>query len=142
MTVVSTVEAIREDRWVDVSVIVPIKNERGTVAELVERVTDRCRGAGRSFELIFVDDGSDDGSWPAILELCAEHAEVRAFRQRRNFGKAAALNIGFTHARGEVAITMDGDLQDDPAEIPRFLETIAGGYDAVSGWKRERTDPL
>jgi glycosyltransferase involved in cell wall biosynthesis len=142
MNVVSTVEAIREDRWVDVSVVVPIKNERGTLAELAEQVADRCRTAGRSFELIFVDDGSDDGSWPAILELCAEHAEIRAFRQRRNFGKAAALNIGFTHARGEIVITMDGDLQDDPAEIPRFLETIAAGYDAVSGWKKNRHDPL
>jgi glycosyltransferase involved in cell wall biosynthesis len=142
MSAVRAVEAIHEDRWVDISVVVPVKNERGTLAELVERVAERCRTGGRSFELIFVDDGSDDGSWPAILELCAEHPEVRAFRQRRNFGKAAALNLGFTHARGQVVITMDGDLQDDPAEIPRFLETIAGGYDAVSGWKKDRKDPL
>jgi glycosyltransferase involved in cell wall biosynthesis len=126
----------------DVSVVVPVKDERENVGELCARVADVLRGEALRFELIFVDDGSTDGSWGAILELCAAFDEARAVRQRRNFGKAAALATGFAFARGAVIVTMDGDLQDDPGEIPRFLTALRAGHDVVSGWKRVRHDPL
>jgi hypothetical protein len=127
---------------VEVSVVVPIKDERESLAELGARIVETLRGERRSFEVILIDDGSEDGSWDEILELCATYEEIRALRQRRNFGKAAALAAGFSAAGGDVVITMDGDLQDDPAEIPRFLDAIGRGYDAVSGWKRVRHDPI
>jgi len=126
---------------VQVSVVVPLKNERDALGELTARIVD-VLGERLAFELILVDDGSDDDSWSVILELCAEHREVRAIRQRRNFGKAAALRAGLAAARGDVVVTMDGDLQDDPDEIPRFLAELGRGFDVVSGWKRVRHDPL
>jgi glycosyltransferase involved in cell wall biosynthesis len=125
-----------------VSVIVPILNERGTLVELARRVIDECRRAGRSVELLLIDDGSTDGSWQTICELARDHDEVHGIRQRRTFGKAAALSAGFQRADGDVIVTMDGDLQDDPSELPRFFAALEGDLDAVSGWKKERHDPL
>jgi glycosyltransferase involved in cell wall biosynthesis len=129
---------------VDVSVVVPVKDERESIEELVRRVRGAVRETPRAetFEIVLVDDGSTDGTWRAALEACAECREVRAVRHRRNFGKATGLATGIGLARGRVVITMDGDLQDDPAEIPRFLDAIADGADVVSGWKRRRQDPL
>ena len=92
--------------------------------------------------MIFVDDGSTDGSWPVIERLAAEDSRVLGIRFRRNFGKAAALNAGFNAAEGDRIVTIDGDLQDDPAEIPRLLAKLDEGFDVVSGWKQVRHDPL
>jgi dolichol-phosphate mannosyltransferase len=124
-----------------VSFVVPVKDEEETIAELFGRIAQSVTELGRKFEVVFVDDGSTDGSWEGIKALASAHPEVRGIRFRRNLGKAAALNAGFKAARGDVVFTMDADLQDDPAEISRFLAKLDEGYDIVSGWKRVRHDP-
>lgn len=126
----------------DLSVVIPLLDEEGSLRELHERLAAVLEGLGRSYEILFVDDGSTDGS-PAILdELAAADPRVGFVRFRRNFGKSAALDAGFERARGAVVITMDADLQDDPSEIPRMLEALEGGLDLVSGWKAKRHDPV
>jgi glycosyltransferase involved in cell wall biosynthesis len=127
----------------DVTVLVPVYDEQDSVVELAERVASVLDGAGRSFEIVFVDDGSRDGTAERVRAARARDRRVKLVRLRRNFGKAAALTAGFDVAAGRLIVTMDGDLQDDPEEIPRMLETLeAGGFDLVSGWKRERRDPI
>ncbi len=126
----------------DVSVVTPVKNEQESLPVLVRRIKSVLDEHHLSFELILVDDGSDDDSWLTIQELCALHDELRALRFRRNFGKATALRSAFAEARGQVVVTMDADLQDDPDELPRFVQAVRAGSDVVSGWKRERKDPL
>ena len=121
-----------------VSVVVPVKNERDTVAELVRQVRQQL--AGYRHEILFIDDGSTDDTWEALQRLHVPDV-VRLVKFRRNFGKTAALKAGFNLIRGDVVFTMDGDLQDDPAEIPRFLSKLEEGYDLVSGWKKRRHDP-
>ncbi|MCX6644959.1 MAG: glycosyltransferase family 2 protein [bacterium] len=126
-----------------ISVIVPLKNEEGTIVELFEGLDDVFRKLDRNYEVIFVDDGSTDSSWQLLKGLYHEYpANVRAIRFRMNKGKAAALAAGFELAEGEIIFTMDADLQDDPNEIPRFLEQLAGGADLVTGYKKKRHDPL
>jgi hypothetical protein len=124
-----------------VSFVIPLKDEQSTLVELYDRISAQF-GPDDAIEVIFVDDGSRDGSWEVIQQL-AEHnpARVRGLRFRRNAGKAAALTAGFRAARREVILTLDADLQDDPKEIHRFLAKLAEGYDLVSGWKRVRHDP-
>jgi glycosyltransferase involved in cell wall biosynthesis len=127
----------------EITVLVPVLDEAGSVEELATRVAATLDGLGRSFELLFVDDGSRDGTPQRVLAARERDARVKLVRLRRNFGKAAAISAGFDHSRGELIITMDGDLQDDPEEIPRMLETLERGeFDLVSGWKRDRQDPL
>lgn len=127
---------------VEVSVIVPVRDEAGTVGELAAQVASVLDRLGRSFELIFVDDGSGDGTPRQVREARERDPRVKLVRLRRNFGKAAALCAGFDHSNGAIIITMDGDLQDDPEEIPRFLETLEEqDLDLVSGWKKRRQDP-
>lgn len=127
---------------VDVSVLVPVRDEEATIQELATRVTAVLDRLGRSFELIFVDDGSADGTVQRIREAHAADRRVKLVRLRRNFGKAAALSAGFDQSRGRIILTMDGDLQDDPDEIPRFLEALEEkDLDLVSGWKHQRRDP-
>jgi glycosyltransferase involved in cell wall biosynthesis len=127
----------------DVSVLVPVIDEAATVEELAARVAAVLDRLGRSFEIIFIDDGSRDGTPERIRRARACEPRVKLVRLRRNFGKAAALSAGFDHSLGRVVITMDGDLQDDPEEIPRFLSTLEEkDLDLVSGWKRRRRDPL
>ena len=127
----------------EITVLVPVYDEAGTVEELAARVAGVLDGLGRTFELVFVDDGSRDGTPERVLAARGRDARVKLVRLRRNFGKAAALTAGFDHSRGALIVTIDGDLQDDPEEIPRLLETLdGGGFDLVSGWKRERRDPL
>jgi glycosyltransferase involved in cell wall biosynthesis len=123
-----------------VSVVVPLYNEATTLERLYESVRDVCEHEGLTFELIFVDDGSDDGSLTVLTAIGRRDHRVRVLRLRRNFGKAAALSTGFRAARGHSVVTMDADLQDDPAEIPRLLARLSDGYGVVSGWKRRRRD--
>ena len=124
-----------------VSVVVPVYNERESVRPLSEELLTALRGLGRPSEILFVDDGSTDGTTEVLAELAAEEPEIAVVRLRRNFGKAAALMAGFREARGDAIVTIDGDLQDDPSEIPRLLEELEAGADLVSGWKRDRRDP-
>jgi glycosyltransferase involved in cell wall biosynthesis len=127
---------------IDVSVVVPVLDEEGTVADLASRIAEVLEPLGYRFEIVFVDDGSRDGTVDRIREARRRDPRVEMVRLRRNFGKAAALSAGFDHSRGHLIITMDGDLQDDPAEIPRMLEALEeGDLDLVSGWKRRRQDP-
>jgi len=123
-----------------ISVVVPVYNERESVGPLVAELLPVMRELGRRFEVIFVDDGSRDGTAEALAELVAEEPEVATVRLRRNFGKAEALMAGFRVADGDAVVTIDGDLQDDPAEIPRLVDALEGGADLVSGWKRTRRD--
>ncbi len=125
-----------------VSLVVPVFNEEESLPELYREMVTVLDGLGVTYELIFVDDGSRDGSPRLLEEFQAEDERVRVLELRRNYGKAAALATGFREAEGEIIITLDGDLQDDPGEIPEFLKKIEAGYDLVSGWKWERKDPL
>jgi dolichol-phosphate mannosyltransferase len=124
-----------------ISVVVPLYNEKESLALLHGEIADAVRQAGLDLEVIFVDDGSKDGSWDVITGLAQEHSQVHAIRFRRNFGKAAALSAGFRAACGDLIFTLDADLQDDPREIPNFLAAMETGLDVVSGWKRTRHDP-
>jgi glycosyltransferase involved in cell wall biosynthesis len=123
------------------SIVIPVFNEVDSIPELHREMADVARDEGYDLELIFVDDGSTDGSWEAIERLAKADDRVRGIRFRRNFGKAAALDAGFCAARGDLVLTLDADLQDDPREIPRFLEEMEEGFDVVSGWKKVRHDP-
>jgi len=127
----------------DVTVIVPVLNESESVGELAAEI-DHAFAAHPElrYSVLFVDDGSTDGTWDEIVKVADTRETVGGARLRRNFGKAAALAVGSDLARGEVVVTMDGDLQDDPAEIPALLERLELGADLVSGWKRRRNDPL
>jgi glycosyltransferase involved in cell wall biosynthesis len=127
---------------VDLSIVIPLMNEQESLVPLHEAVERVLQELGRSYEIIYVDDGSTDASFEQLRAIAKGSAAVRAIRFRRNFGKAAALMAGFQAARGRIVITMDADMQDDPREIPRFVERIEQDRDLVSGWKRERKDPL
>lgn len=124
-----------------ISLVIPVYNENQSLVPLQTEITATVDEAGLDLEVLFVDDGSTDGSWAIITELAHGHDWVHGIRFRRNFGKAAALSAGFHAARGDLVLTMDADLQDDPREIPRFLAAVATGLDVVSGWKRQRHDP-
>ncbi len=126
---------------IELSIVIPVLNEREALPALFDELRDACSSLGRSWEVLFVDDGSTDGSWDVLEDLTRANPEVRAVKLRRNFGKSAALAVGFAHTTGELIVTMDGDGQDDPAEIPALLAELDRGYDLVSGWKRERRDP-
>jgi glycosyltransferase involved in cell wall biosynthesis len=125
-----------------ISVVVPLHNEERSIALLYEELQATLDALGQSWEAVFVDDGSVDGSFAALTRLHEAHENVRVVRLRRNFGKAAALATGFAQAQGETVVTIDADLQDDPAEIPRLLVKLEEGFDLVSGWKTRRRDPL
>jgi glycosyltransferase involved in cell wall biosynthesis len=125
-----------------ISVVVPVHNEERSVALLVDELDSALQPLGAAWETVFVDDGSTDGTFAALTRLHAARDDVVVVRLRRNFGKAAALAAGFARARGDVIVTIDGDLQDDPAEIPRLLVKLDEGFDLVSGWKTDRRDPL
>jgi glycosyltransferase involved in cell wall biosynthesis len=123
------------------SILIPVFNEAESLRELHSEIDAVCSSKRIDVEIIFVDDGSTDASWDIVRELAGRDGHVRGIRLRRNFGKAAALSAGMQAARGELLCMMDADLQDDPAEIPAFLDKIAAGFDVVNGWKRERNDP-
>jgi len=124
------------------SVVIPLLNERDNLPLLYERLKPVLDSLHRSYEILFVDDGSIDRSTEVLQSLAKSDQSVRSIHFTRNFGKSAALTAGFRNATGEIVITMDADLQDDPAEIPRFLEKLAGGYDIVTGWKFPRRDSV
>lgn len=124
----------------DISIVVPLYNEAESLPELTDRIVKASDG--RTLEILFVDDGSTDGSFDVIRSLKTRYAAVRAIRLRKNCGKSAALSEGFKAAEGKYVITMDADLQDDPAEIPNLLKQLESGYDLVSGWKKKRFDPM
>jgi len=127
---------------VDVSIVIPLLNEEESLLELhgqISAVLDAIQG---SAEMIFVDDGSTDGSMRVLTDLRERDRRIRVFQFRKNYGKSAALAKGFAVARGEMIITLDADLQDDPREIPNLIAKIQDGYDLVSGWKKDRKDPF
>ena len=125
-----------------ISVVVPVHDEERSVEPLYEELRASLDSLGRSWEAVCVDDGSTDGSFGALTRIHAAAPNVTVVRLRRNFGKAAALAAGFRHADGDVVVTIDADLQDDPAEIPRLLAKLDEGFDLVSGWKAQRRDPV
>ena len=127
----------------DVSVVIPLLNEEESLEELAAWIDRVVRAHGLSCELVLVDDGSTDKSWQIIETLTQRYPQVKAIKFRRNYGKSAALNEGFSVVSGDVVITMDADLQDSPEEIPELVRLIRKeGYDLISGWKKVRHDPL
>jgi glycosyltransferase involved in cell wall biosynthesis len=128
-------------KQIEVSVILPVLDEVESLGLLHRELTEVLQRLGRSYEILFVDDGSRDGSFQRIEKLAIEDPSVRAVQLRRNFGKSAALAVGFREAQGDVIVTLDADLQDDPAEIPKLLARLEDGFDLVSGWKENRQDP-
>jgi len=123
------------------SIVIPVYNEEESLETLHGELTEVAEAEGYNLDIVFVDDGSSDASWDVIERLAAADPSVRGVRFRRNFGKAAALSAGFSHVRGELVMTLDADLQDDPHEIPEFLAKMDAGLDVVSGWKKVRHDP-
>lgn len=127
----------------NLSIVVPLLNEEESLPELVAQIKEVANTHNLSFEVILVDDGSKDGSWQVIEQLAKENPRIRGIKFRRNYGKSAALNEGFNLAKGEVVVTMDADLQDNPGELPALYKMITEqGFDMVSGWKKKRYDPL
>jgi glycosyltransferase involved in cell wall biosynthesis len=124
-----------------VSVVLPVFDEEGNLRRLVEELLPVVRGLGRTFEILFVDDGSRDRSPEVLREIAAAVPEAVVWRLDRNHGLSSALDAGFRAARGEVLVTLDADLQNDPADIPRLF-ALVGEYDMVCGWRRDRRDPL
>jgi glycosyltransferase involved in cell wall biosynthesis len=123
------------------SIVIPVLNEADSLLELHGQIDSACSANGIDAEIVFVDDGSTDGSWRVISEIAQRDPRVSGIRFRRNFGKAAALTAGLRSISGDLVLTMDADLQDDPAEIPRLLAKLDEGYDVVNGWKERRLDP-
>jgi glycosyltransferase involved in cell wall biosynthesis len=126
----------------ELSVVIPVYNEADNVAELHRQLTAALEGLKRPYEVLLVDDGSTDGTLARLVEIETADPRVRVLRLRRNFGQTAAFSAGFDHARGDVVVTSDGDLQNDPADIPRLLARLDEGYDMVCGWRRRRQDPM
>ena len=133
---------ISERKDPDLTIIIPVLDEDESIPELVDRIRSVCDGAGFSFNVWFVDDGSNDDSWDVIETMHERDARFAGLKLRRNYGKSAALALGFERADGKYVVTMDGDLQDDPAEIPGLIALLETGYDLVSGWKKKRHDPF
>lgn len=134
---------MQESKGLDISVVIPLYNEEESLPELMEWIDNVCRENNYSFEVIMVDDGSKDKSWDVVQDLSSKYNTLKGISFRRNYGKSAALNVGFAHSSGDVVITMDADLQDSPDEIPELFQMIKEeGFDLVSGWKKKRYDPI
>lgn len=127
---------------IDLTVLVPVLNEAENMRPLIEKLAQDLKPLGKSYEILVIDDGSTDGTFDQVRALTPSVPSLRGVRFRRNFGKSAALSVGFREARGRVVVTMDGDLQDDSAEIARLLAKIDEGFDLVSGWKQNRQDSI
>jgi len=126
----------------DLSIIVPLYNEEDSVKELTEQIVNVLKDQKHSYEICFVDDGSTDESLARIKQLREKNQKIKVLSFRKNYGKSAALSEGFKMTTGDIIITIDADLQDDPSEIPNLIEKINGGFDLVSGWKKKRNDPI
>lgn len=127
----------------DVSLVIPLLNEDESLRELHAWIRSVCEKNNLIYEVIYIDDGSKDKSWDVIMELKKSDHHIKAIRFQRNYGKSAALHVGFEMAEGNVVITMDADLQDSPDEIPALIDMVqTGGFDLVSGWKKKRHDPI
>ncbi|MFT6871859.1 MAG: glycosyltransferase involved in cell wall biosynthesis [Roseivirga sp.] len=126
---------------IQISIVIPLYNEEESLPELIDWISRVMKTHGFLYEVLMVDDGSTDGSWAVIEDLSKEYP-IKAMKFNRNYGKSAALNVGFKHAVGEVIITMDADLQDSPDEIPALYEMVKSGNHLVSGWKKKRFDPI
>lgn len=124
------------------SVVIPFYNEEDNIEELHRRLKDVLARLGKTYEIVYIDDGSSDRTYAILRAIYEKDENVQVVKLRKNFGQTAGLQAGFDHARGEVIVTMDGDLQHDPAEIPQFLAKLDEGYDIVSGWRKERKDNL
>jgi glycosyltransferase involved in cell wall biosynthesis len=124
------------------SVVIPVMNEEDNVTLLHEKITTAMQAWGKPYEIVLVDDGSTDRTFPILAQLAARDPHLRVVKFRRNFGQSAAMAAGFEHARGEVVVTMDGDLQNDPHDIPAVVTKLQEGYDIVSGWRKNRKDKL
>ncbi|MGH2567579.1 MAG: glycosyltransferase [Bacteroidota bacterium] len=138
----SAKKAPRSSSTPRISVVVPLYNEEESMRELSEKIQSVLTRLRKPYEIIFVDDGSTDGSFRVLQELHAKQQGVKVIRFRRNFGKSAALSVGFHEAQGEYVVTLDADLQDDPEEIPGLLEALDDRHDMISGWKKRRFDPI
>ncbi len=124
----------------DLSVVIPIRNEKANLPELYRQLTESLSAWGRPYEILLIDDGSNDGSYPIMADLHARDPRVTVIRFRRNFGQTAAFSAGFAHARGRIIVTADGDLQNNPQDIPSLVDKLESGYDIVCGWRKDRKD--
>jgi len=131
---------MRKESAIQYSIVIPLFNEETNLRPLYMKVVEIMNSLGSPYQVIFVDDGSSDGTYALLREICANDSRVVAVRLRRNFGQTTALQAGFDNAEGRVIISLDGDLQHDPAEIPQFIAKINEGYDLVSGWRAKRVD--
>jgi glycosyltransferase involved in cell wall biosynthesis len=132
----------RPPRRIDVSVVIPLYNEEQSLMPLSLSIRDALDRMNSTYEVIFVDDGSTDNSLKVLKEIHRKNRRYKFISFRKNYGKSAALSVGFQHALGKIIVTMDADLQDDPNEIPKLIEKLESGYDLVNGWKRKRHDPI
>ena len=124
------------------SIVIPLYNEMESLKELHNEICRVCEDSNIPFEVIYIDDGSTDGSFKVLEQIHEGDPRTKIIQLRKNFGKSDALSAGFSHAKGEMVVTMDADLQDDPNEIPKLMAKLDEGYDLISGWKRKRRDPL
>ncbi|MBN8706200.1 MAG: glycosyltransferase family 2 protein [Bacteroidetes bacterium] len=125
------------------TIVIPLLNEEESLQILRDQINESCTKAGLDYEILFIDDGSTDNSWSVLTELAAKNSNIKVIRFRKNYGKSAALAVGFQEAEGEFVITMDADLQDDPSEIPNlYNKLVSENWDLVSGWKKIRHDPV
>ena len=131
---------MEKESAIQYSIVIPLFNEETNLRPLYMKVVEIMNSLGSPYQVIFVDDGSSDGTYALLREICANDSRVVAVRLRRNFGQTTALQAGFDNAEGRVIISLDGDLQHDPAEIPQFIAKINEGYDLVSGWRAKRVD--
>jgi len=132
--------AVMTSPQIDISVVVPVYNEEENVPLLHQAIRNVLDKLKRPYEILFVDDGSSDGTFESLLQVHRGHPKTRIIKLRRNFGQSAAMAAGFRAAHGDVIISMDGDLQNDPGDIPRLVEKLSQGYDVVSGWRKDRKD--
>jgi len=134
---------LKNDEKPCLSVIIPVYNEKGNFESLAKELMSTLEGIGKSWEIIFVDDGSDDGTWEELNSVAGVFSggRVKLVRLARNYGQTIALRAGINIAQGAIVVTMDGDLQNDPADIPKMVMEIEKGADVVSGWRRKRRDP-
>lgn len=131
-----------ENEQPEISVLIPLYNEEESLTELHQKLTDVCSKLKKSYEIVFIDDGSSDNSYQVLENIYRIDRNIRIHQFRKNYGKSAALTYGFKKVAGKIVITMDADLQDDPEEIPNLIEKLENGYDLISGWKKKRHDPF